>query len=210
MSVTGVYAQGEAEPFAARCGNALAVERGSARESQTGCAHRHLGGARRSPHPPRQDRVSHGIRQEESTAHAKASSVDEGRPACAQAPWGRDAQPASAEAGPCLSRLHGIRQEESQLKSKISGVACSLRISVCVGRDAGSLLMCFEFVMGSLWALIPPRNFFWTFGLNLDESCIFVRSNLSLSAPNLGVLCTPDRPPRFCLVTCRRSRTSRT
>ena len=87
VSVTDVYAQGEAEPFAARCGNALAVERGSARESQIGCAHRHLGGAERSPHPPRQDRVSHGIRQEESTAHAKASSVDEGRPACAQAPW---------------------------------------------------------------------------------------------------------------------------
>ena len=40
-------------------------------------------------------------------------------------------------------------------------------------------------------------KFFWTFGLNLDESCIFVRSNLSLSAPNLGVLCTPDRPPPF-------------
>ena len=33
------------------------------------------------------------------------------------------------------------------------------------------------------------------FGLNLDESCIFARSNLSLSAPNLSVLCTPDRPP---------------
>ena len=31
----------------------------------------------------------------------------------------------------------------------------------------------------------------------LDESCIFVRSNLSLSAPNLGVLCTPDRTPPF-------------
>ena len=64
----------------------------------------------RSPHPPKQDRVSHGIRQEESTAHAKASSVDEGRPACAQAPWGRRAQPASAEAGPCLSR----NQEQSE------------------------------------------------------------------------------------------------
>ena len=25
-------------------------------------AHRHLGGAERSPHPPKQDRVSHGIR----------------------------------------------------------------------------------------------------------------------------------------------------
>ena len=33
----------------------------------------------------------------------------------------------------------------------------------------------------------------------MDESCIFVRSNLSLSGPNLGVLCTctPDRPPLF-------------
>ena len=50
---------------------------------------------------------------------------------------------------------------------------------------------------------IASRNFLAnSFGL-LDsiwmshESCIFVRSNLSLSAPNPGILCTPDRatPP---------------
>ena len=43
----------------------------------------------------------------------------------------------------------------------------------------------------------------------LDGSCIFVRLNLSLLALNLGIFCTPDRPPNFCLITYRRSRTSR-
>ena len=36
----------------------------------------------------------------------------------------------------------------------------------------------------------------WT---QFGESCIFVRSNLLLSGTNLGVLCTPDRSPPFCL-----------
>jgi hypothetical protein len=40
-------------------------------------------------------------------------------------------------------------------------------------------------------------KFLWAFGLNFDESCIFVRSDLSLSIPNLGALCKPDRPPPF-------------
>ena len=59
-------------------------------------------------------------------------------------------------------------------------------------------------VLGSsTWPSTPPSEVFelvrgarsWRPELDLDESCIFVRSNLSLSAPNLGVLCTPDRPP---------------
>ena len=113
-------------------------------------------------------------------------------------------------------------------KRKISGVArprvrcASLR--VC-GRDTRSLCrFVFCFVMGktpiSLGFPIHSRIFLAnSFGLNLDESCIFFRSNLSLSALALGhrtsvlprcSLCTPDRPPPFCLITFRRSRTDLT
>ena len=58
----------------------------------------------------------------------------------------------------------------------------------------------------------PLKMFFgYSGGLNLNENA---RSNLSLSlALNLDVLFTPDRLPSlfaFCLVICRRSRTSRT
>ena len=46
-----------------------------------------------------------------------------------------------------------------------------------------------------LWDFLG--KFFWTFALliNLDESCIFVSRIFRSRAPNLGVLCTPDRPP---------------
>ena len=58
----------------------------------------------------------------------------------------------------------------------------------------------------------PLKMFFgYSAGLNLNENA---RSNLSLSlALNLGVLFTPYQPPSlfaFCLVICRRSRTTRT
>ena len=53
-------------------------------------------------------------------------------------------------------------------------------------------------------------NLFWIFGLNLERAVSSSERILCSRAPNLGVLCTPDRPPPFCLVTCQRSRTSRT
>ena len=53
--------------------------------------------------------------------HQATASAEAGPPT-AELPWGRDAQPASAEAGPCLLRLHGIRQEESTTHAKASAV----------------------------------------------------------------------------------------
>ena len=66
VRVRGVYAPVEIDRSPPWCGERTKIERGLAHEGRCGRAHRHLGGAMRSPHPPKQDRVSHGIRQEES------------------------------------------------------------------------------------------------------------------------------------------------
>ena len=53
-------------------------------------------------------------------------------------------------------------------------------------------------------------NLFWIFGLNLERAVSSSDRIFCSRTPNLGVLCTPDRPPPFCLITCQRSRTSLT
>jgi len=40
-------------------------------------------------------------------------------------------------------------------------------------------------------------NLFWIFGLNLERAVSSSERILCSRAPNLGVLCTPDRPPPF-------------
>ena len=93
--------------------------------------------------------------------------------------------------------------------SKISGIACPPRFSVYMWGDVRSLCrFAFCFVMGG--TLISPgfpihSQMFLvsSLGINLDGSCVFVKSNLSLAAPNLVVLCALDRPPPFCLIPAR-------
>ena len=81
-----------------------------------------------------------------------------------------------------------------------------MHVEYLIAPELACMVTLVSVVLGSsTWPSTPPSEVFelvrgarsWRPELDLDESCIFVRSNLSLSAPDLCVLCTPDRPPPF-------------